>query len=129
MKKKIFAAIVIASLLAGIYLIGSGFIKNTSAFISDYRVSADGRELTIHMGVSSSAGFIRDVKVHQQQGGKMYLDCYSVFGGINGRWGAKDTFTFSLEEDTSVIAVYRASNCYEEALTKTADGVWQRAGQ
>ena len=84
MKKKIFAAIVIASLLAGIYLIGSGFIKNTSAFISDHRVSADGRELTIQMGVSSSAGFIRDVKVHQQQGGKMYLDCYSAFGGING---------------------------------------------
>ena len=63
-------------------------------FINDYTVSSDGKKITINVGVSASMGFVREVKVHQQQGGKLYLDCYSAFGGLNGRIGAKDTFTF-----------------------------------
>lgn len=29
-------------------------------------------------------GHIRDGTVHQQQGRKMYLDCYSALGGFHG---------------------------------------------
>ena len=130
MKKKVFPVIGVILILALAYFwVSSGFIKNTSVFINDYPVSSDGKKITINVGVSSSMGFIREVKVHQQQGGKLYLDCYSAFGGLNGRIGAKDTFTFLLSEDTSSIAVYRNSDCYETVLVKNADCLWQRAKQ
>lgn len=130
MKKKVFPVIGVILILALAYFwVSSGFIKNTSVFINDYTVSSDGKKITVNVGVSSSMGFIREVKVHQQQGGKLYLDCYSAFGGLNGRIGAKDTFTFLLSEDTSSIAVYRNSDCYETVLVKNADGLWQRAKQ
>lgn len=127
MKKKIFAVLGIVIALILIYFVGSGFMKNTSAIINDYSVSTDGKEITIKIGVSSSMGYIRDVSVHQQHGGKLYLDCYSAFGGVNGSIGAKDTFTFDLNDDTTIIAVYRNSNAYEEVLVKAEDGSWQRA--
>ena len=126
MKKTVTWIIGIILILTIVYFVGSGFIKNTSAFINDYNVSADRKEITLIVGVSSSMGHIRDVKVHQQHGETLYLACYSAFGGLNGSIGAKDTFTVSLDADTSVIAVYRGSNCYEEVLVKNADGIWQR---
>ncbi len=127
MKKKVIWVIGIALAVVLVYFVGSGFMKNTAAFIYDHSVSADGREITIKVGVYSSMGYIRDVTIHQQHGGKLYLDCYSAFGGFNGSIGAKDTFTFQLNEDTSIIAVYRNSNCYEEVLVKAENGDWQRA--
>ena len=127
MKKKVFAVLGVIIALILIYLVGSGFMKNTSASITDYYVSDDGKEITISVGVASSMGYIRDVSVHQQHGGKLYLDCYSAFGGLNGSIGAKNTFTFGLNEDTTIIAIYRNSNTYEEVLIKTEDGSWQRA--
>ena len=129
MKKN--AALIIGAVLVLllVYFVGSGFLKNSSAFIEDYSVSPDGKTITVNVGVSSSMGYIRTVSVHQQTGGKLYLDCYSAFGGLNGSIGAKDTFTFPLHEDTSLIAIYRNANCYEEVLRKGEDGVWQRVHQ
>lgn len=114
------------SAMALIYFAGSGFLRNTSAFIQDYSISADGKEITVKVGVSSSIGYIRDVKVRRQQGGELYLDCYSAFGGFNGSIGAKDTFTFQLKDDTAMISVYRGSNVYGKVLVKAEDGSWQR---
>lgn len=115
--------------LCAVYFVGSGFIKNASAFIEDYTVSADGSAITIKVGVSSSMRYIRNVTVHQQFGGKLYLDCYSAYGGLNGHIGAQDTFTFPLDDDTAIIAIYRNTNCYEEVLLKDESGSWQRASQ
>ena len=126
-KAALIAGVVIVLVLA--YFIGPGFLKNPSAYIEDYAVSADGTEITLTVGVSSSMGYIRNVSVHQQKGGKLYLDCYSAFGGLNGSVGAKDTFTFHLNEETSMIGIYRNTNCYEAALVKGEDGSWQRAVQ
>lgn len=75
----------------------------------------------------SSVGHIRDVKVRQQQGGELQLDCYSAFGGPNGSIGAKESFTFELNDDTDSIAVNRDQNAYEEVLVRSEDGSWQRA--
>ena len=124
-KVMIISAIVIIAII-GTYFIGSGFLKESEAYISDYTVSADGSEITIDVGVASSIGYVRKVSVHQQEGGKLYLDCYSAFGGINGSWGAKSTYTISLDENTTTIALYRNNNCYEVVLEKDSDGVWQR---
>ena len=126
MKKKMFAVFGIVIALILIYLAGSGFTKNTSAFITDYSVSDDGKEMTVNVGVSSSMGYIRNVDVRQQHGGKLYLVPYAAFGGINGRMGAKDTFAFPLDADTELVALYRGTDRYEEVLTKAQDGRWVR---
>ena len=61
--------------------------------------------------------------------GKLYLDCYSAFGGINGSWGAKNEYTIQLDEDTEMIALFRSPNCYDPVLEKDANGEWQRVTQ
>lgn len=66
------------------------------------------------------------MEISQQMGGKLYIDCYAAFGGINGRIGAKNSFTLPLDADTTIIGIYRNTNCYEEILHKDADGNWQR---
>ena len=126
MKKVIIISVLVIIAIIGTYLIGTGFLKESEAYISDYTVSADGSEITIDVGVASSIGYVRKVSVHQQDGGKLYLDCYSTFGGLNGSWGAKSTYTISLDENTTTIALYRNTNCYEVVLEKDSDGVWQR---
>ena len=125
-KKSILIGIAAVSVLAVLYFVGSGFRKNPSAFLQDYRVSADGKEISLRIGAASSMGYIRKVKAHPQPDGKLYLDCYSAFGGLNGHVGAKESFSVELNEDTAVIAVCRNANAYEEILIKAEDGSWQR---
>ena len=125
--KKILLGIAAAAvLLLGIYMILPGFTRITSVYISDYSLSDDGSEITINVSVTSSVGFVRKVAVHQQEGGKLYLDCYAAFGGINGSIGAKSKHTIKLDEDTEIIAIYKNNNCYEEVLRKDENGNWQR---
>ena len=126
MKKIIRMAVGILIVLSVIYFIGSGFTKNSSVYIDEYSISADGKELTVNIGVASSAGYVRKLAVHQQEGGKLYIDCYSAFGGFNGNIGAKHIYSLPLEENTDRIAIYRNANAYEEVLRKGADGKWQR---
>lgn len=110
--------------LSALYLVVPGFAKHGNAYIADYVVSEDGSEISIKVGVSTSIGYVRKVSVHQQHGGKLYLDCYSAFGGINGSWGAKTEFTIPLDEETKTIAIYRSTNCYDTVLEKMDDGKW-----
>lgn len=110
-----------------IYFFGTGFMRNTSVYVEDYTVSDDGTEITITFFDASSMGYIRRVSVHQQDGGKLYLDCYAAFGGLNGKIGARNTFTLPLDRDTEIIAVYRAPGCYAQLLVKDTDGIWHRA--
>lgn len=127
MKRKIgIAAIVILAVYA-VYFFGTGFLKIGAAYIGDYTVSEDGSEITLDIGVAASAGFIRSAKIHQQEGGKLYIDCYAAFGGFNGSIGAKSSFTLPLDEDTESIGIYRNQNCYAVVLRKDAEGVWQWA--
>ena len=117
--------IIIVGILA-FYFVGSGFQKQGNAYISDFSVSEDGTEITIKMHVSNSVGYIRKVSEHQQAGERLYLDCYSAFGGISGSIGAKDEFKIKVSEETKVIALYRNANCYEEVLKKNELNEWQR---
>ncbi|NLC79212.1 MAG: hypothetical protein GX683_05765 [Ruminococcaceae bacterium] len=112
--------------LAALYVFGSGFTKVDSAFIQDYAVSDDGKSITITVGVGSSVGYIREASIHQQEGGKLYLDCISAFGGINGSIGAKSKFVIPLDEETSMIGLYRNHNEYEVVLEKDTSGEWKR---
>ena len=119
----IIALAVIVALTAA-YLVAPGFTKTGNVYIADFRVSEDGSEMTVTVGVSTSIGYVRRLSVHQQHGGKLYLDCYSAFGGINGSWGAKNEYTIQLDDDTEIIAIYRSPDCYDPVLKKGDDGVW-----
>lgn len=111
--------------IVGLYLLLPGFLKIGDVHLIDYALSEDGSEITLHLGVSSSAGYIRKVSVHQQHGGKFYLDCYRAFGGINGSIGAKNQFTIPLDADTETIALYRAQNAYDVVLERDEAGNWE----
>ena len=129
MKKPVRIAIIALAVIIALmtmYLVAPGFTKMGNVFIVDFSVSEDGSEMTITVGVSSSIGYVRKVSEHQQQGGKLYLDCYSAFGGINGSWGAKSEYTIQIDEDTEMIALYRSADCYDPVLEKDANGEWQR---
>lgn len=125
-KRTLLCAAAVALLLLAAYVLGTGFLRRTDAYIADFSVSEDGREMTLHMGAASSAGYLRKVAVKQQHGGRCYLDVYAAFGGINGKIGAKRTFTVSLSEDTDTILLQRAKNAYEPVLYRDADGAWHR---
>ena len=128
MKRKAFFALgIVCALLLAIF-VGSGFTKNGSVFVEEYTVSPDGETMTLRVGVSSSMGYVRSLRVHQKQGGKLYLDGYHAFGGWNGSIGARETFSVPLDTDTRMIALYRSENGYEEVLTKAEDGTWHRTG-
>ena len=129
LSRTILIALAVIVVLSAAYLVAPGFAKMGNVYITDFRVSENGSEMTITVGVSTSIGYVRKVSVHQQHGGKLYLDCYSAFGGINGSWGAKNEYTIRLDEDTEMIALYRSPNCYDPVLEKDANGEWQRVTQ
>ena len=120
-------AIVVA--LAAFYVIAPGFTKQGNVYIADYSVSEDSTEMNINVGVSTSIGYVRKIAEHQQHGGKLYLDCYSAFGGINGSWGAKNKYNIQIDEDTTMIALYRSADCYETVLEKDENGEWHSVTQ
>ena len=130
--KVVFAFFTLAAILTALFFyffFRSGFGRVSDVYICDYSLSQDGKEITIRVGVSSSVGFVRKAVAHQQDGGRLCVDFYAPFGGINSRIGAQSSYTLPLREDTTVIAVYRHINRYadydyEDELYKDADGVW-----
>ena len=84
MKKKCLAAVLVFAALLACYLFGTGFMKNGAVYVADFAVSEDGSMITLNVGVGVSAGYVRKLAVHQQAGGKLYLDPYYAFGGFNG---------------------------------------------
>ena len=119
------AGIVVVLVVCGVFF-GSGFVRNGGVYLEDYSVSEDGTEITLELGVASSAGYLRKAAVYQQASGKLYLDCYAAFGGVNGSVGAQTTYKIPLDQATQSIALYRNSDCYEVVLEKNAEGIWQR---
>lgn len=117
--------LVVVIAIVGLYLLLPGFLKIGDVHLTDYALSEDGSEISLHLGVSGSAGYIRKTAVHQQHEGKLYLDCYRAFGGINGSIGAKNQFTIPLDADTETIALYRAQNAYEVVLERDEAGNWE----
>lgn len=124
MKKKFSSCLFIFLLLFLVYFFVPGYFRNTSVFIENYSVSPDGNKITLDVGVSSSIGYIRDV-YYKQMGNKLYLDFYSAFGGINGCFGAKRTFTIELNDNIDTISIY-TNNDYRDVLIKNNDDSWQR---
>ena len=124
-KKSVIIVLTVIVALTILLVIAPGFSKQGNANITNFSVSEDGTEMTIIVTTSTSVGYVRKVFEHHQHGGKLYLDCYSAFGGINGSWGAKNEYTIQLNEDTELIAIYRSANCYDAVLEKDENRGWQ----
>jgi len=122
MKKKvmIISFIVLVLIVMGFFLALGG--KRTDVFLKDFELSQDGKTMTLKVGVSSSAGYIRKMK---QTSGSMnyYFTFYSTFG-INSKLGAKDTFEIELDNNVDEIYFYTGGKGYKKVLEKTNDGDW-----
>lgn len=121
-KKKILTIciVVIAIILVGLFLAFGG--KRTDVFLKDFELSQDGKTMTLKVGVSSSAGYIRKMK---QTSGSMnyYFTFYSTFG-INSKLGAKDTFEIALDNNVDEIYFYTGLKGYRKVLDKNDINEW-----
>ena len=120
MKKTYIIGIAILVLCAAMVYFMADFNPCPDAYIAGYSVSDDGTEITLDMATVSSAMYVHKVTVHQQEGGKLYLNCYYTVKESD------TSFTIELEEDTETIALYRAKNTYQVMLEKDNEGNWQR---
>ena len=128
MKKKAFFILLAILCIVAVWMIGSGFIVQTSVYITDdFEVSYDGSEITFTAGVASSMGYIRGYK---DEGGGVkphYLKFYSAWGGLNSSIGAKDKYVLKLSPEDTEIYVYHGDQGYELVLKKDiTSGKWYR---
>ena len=110
----IVSIIVIAVIGVGLFL-ASGRAR-TDVYLKDFEVSADGKTITLKVGVSSSAGYVRKIK--QTSGSSNgYYTFYSTYG-INSKIGAKDTFKIDVNNDADEIYFYTGDKGYKLVLAK-----------
>lgn len=128
MKRKIFCILGVLVVLAGIWIVGTGFRTEPSAFIDDYSLNDDSSVMTIHTGVGSSMGFLRKVVIQQNADGEMKLTFLSAFGGVNGSICAQNTFEIPLDENTASISIDQGEN--ERLILKRnpISGAWGPVG-
>lgn len=122
MKKRniIICIIVVAIILVGLFLASGG--SRTDVFLKDYEISQDGKTMTLKVGVSSSAGYIRKMK-RTSGSTNYYYTFYSTFG-INSKAGAKDTFEIELDQNVDEIYFYTGGKGYKKVLEKNDNGEW-----
>lgn len=122
MKKKILiiSIAVVAIIIAGLFVMSGS--SRTDVFLKDFELSQDGKTMTLKVGVSSSAGYVRKMK---RTSGSMnyYFTFYSTFG-INSRLGAKDIFTIDIDNNVDEIYFYTGSKGYKKVLELNDDGEW-----
>lgn len=116
MKRKILVGIgILIIILIGSFILLTGRAR-TDVVLGGYDLSVDGKTMTLKVGVSSSAGYIRKMK---RTSGSMnyYLTFYSTFG-INSKLGAKNTFEIELDENVDEIYFYTGNKGYKLVLIK-----------
>jgi len=124
MKKKkiiiISSIVLVLAIVIGLFLLTGG--ARTDVFLKEFSVDEKCNQMTIKVGVSSSAGYIRKMK---QTSGSMnyYYTFYSTFG-INSKLGAKDTFEIPLDENVDEIYFYTGGKGYKKVLDKNDNGEW-----
>ena len=115
-KKKILGIIIIVIAILGIGLFFSTGRARTDVYLKDYEISTDGKTMTLEVGVSSSAGYVRKMK-RTSGSTNYYYTFYSTFG-INSKLGAKNTFEIELDENVDEIYFYTGDKGYKLVLTK-----------
>ncbi len=114
------AAMCAALLLAAFGLFGGG---RSDVTVLEYAETEEG--LLLETGVSSSAGYIRSMKVKEKEGDAI-VEFYSTFG-INNPNGAKSEFLLELNTECERILFRRGRHNYRCVLEKNQNGEWIRA--
>lgn len=124
MKHKIIISVVIVVL--GLIVLGLLFTgsKRGDVMLTDYTVSEDGSAMTIRVGVASSMGYVRSLKV-KQGGDNLYLTFYSTLG-LNSKLGAKDEFNIDIGPYCTEIYFYHGDGGYKLVLEKNTENEWNR---
>jgi len=121
-KKRIIISsiVILLALLIGLFL--STGSARTDVYLKEFSVDEKCNQMSIKVGVSSSAGYVRKMK---RTSGSMnyYYTFYSTFG-INSKLGAKDTFEIPLDENVDEIYFYTGGKGYKKVLDKNDNGEW-----
>lgn len=126
MKKKITFVLIGLIIISGIYLISSGFMVREDVVLIDYHVPPNENEMTIIVGVASSAGYTRTIRNVSNSPENMQLEFYSAFGGINGSIGEQHRFVINLLPECKEIYFYRYGT-FELMLSKDeTTGEWKK---
>ncbi|MBQ4652409.1 MAG: hypothetical protein IJB78_06815 [Oscillospiraceae bacterium] len=116
----------LACLLLLIFSLSALFLLSlkarTDVYLKAFELSEDGKTMTLHVGLSSSAGYLRKMVV-KQGGDNKYITFYST-PGINSKIGAKDTFELELQPITADIYFYSGNGSYRKVLESREDGMW-----
>jgi len=128
MRKSILLILAALFLLCIAFAVDAGFVIQSNVELLDYTVSEDGSVLTMHVGVMSSAGYVRSYKEERDGRLPLSLTFYATFGGLNSTFGAKDVFTLNLHESDTEIWFNRPDyGCYELVLQKDMEtGIWEK---
>ena len=115
MKKQITVIVILLLTVIGfLFFITGG--KRTDIILNDYNVSEDGSIMTINVGVASSMGYVRTLRV-KEDGDNMYITFYQTYG-INSRIGAENEFQIKLNPSCKKIYFYRGDAGYDLVLQK-----------
>lgn len=113
-KKILIIVGIIVIIVSGLFLTTGG--ARTDIYLKTFEVSADSKMLTVNVGVTGSAGYIR--KMERTSGSTNgYYTFYSTYG-INSKIGAKETFEIELDDNMDEIYFYTGDKGYKLVLTK-----------
>lgn len=115
MKKKIVFVVILLLTVMGILIYSTGG-KRTDIILNDYTVSEDGNIMTINVGVASSMGYVRTLRL-KDDGDKKYITFYQTYG-LNSKIGAENEFQIELNPSCKGIYFYRGDTGYELVLEK-----------
>ena len=120
----IFGIVVIV--IIGAVFISTGGVR-TDVALNSFEISEDGKTMTINVGLTSSAGYIRKMeqKNNYMEPDLIPLTFYSTYG-INSKYGAKDAFQIELDENIDEIYFDKGDRGYVKVLEKDkTTGDWQ----
>ena len=124
-KKTLIIVSIIVIAIVGVLLFLATGRARTDVYLKYFEVSADGKTMTLKIGVSSSAGYVRKMK-RTSGSTNDYYTFYSTYG-INSKIGAKDTFEIELDNNMDEIYFYTGNKGYKKVLVKnTITNEWQK---
>jgi len=135
MKKLIKIVPVILFVVIGLSfkMVGGGEVRS-DVDLTDFVVSEDGTEITLHTRLMSRTGHIGGFEEYDSEGETRCLTFYNTYGNAHGRMsskvvsmiGARTKFVLELEPDDTEIYFNRPDGRYELILQKDSiTGEWE----
>lgn len=124
-KKMLIIVCIIVIVIISIGLFLATGRARTDVYLKDFEVSVDNKTMTLKIGVSGSAGYVRKIK-RTNGSTNGYYTFYSTFG-INSKLGAKDTFEIELDDNVDEIYIYTGGKGYKLVLVRnTVTREWEK---